>query len=212
MARVGRPGMSDAAKRELWDRWARGESISEIARALAKPPGSVFAVLKSNGGYVPPVRTRRAGTLTAADREEISRGLGRGDSVRQSARALGRPPSTVSREIARNKGRSSYRAVELRSTRPTVLAGPSRACWPKPLYFGSSWRRNWDPRRVLCALLRASLPGAGTAHECRAVHACSRCGLEARHQQRASVTPGCCAGSAGCAPGTGRARPGKGGC
>lgn len=90
MARLGRPGMLDAAKRELWDRWKQGESISQIARALERPPGSVFTVLKSNGGYVPPVRTRRAGTLTATDREEISRGLARGDSIRQVARRLGR--------------------------------------------------------------------------------------------------------------------------
>ena len=45
MARLGRPGMSDAQKRQLWDRWKVGESISQIARALGKPPGSVFTVL-----------------------------------------------------------------------------------------------------------------------------------------------------------------------
>lgn len=45
MARMGRPGMSDAQKRELWERWKAGESISQIGRALAKPPGSVFTVL-----------------------------------------------------------------------------------------------------------------------------------------------------------------------
>ena len=69
MARLGRPGMSDAQKRQLWDRWKAGESISQIARALDKPPGSVFTVLKSNGGYVPPIRMRRPGSLTVADRE-----------------------------------------------------------------------------------------------------------------------------------------------
>ncbi len=104
--------MTDEQKRELWQRWKAGESISQIGRALAKPPGSVFTVLKSNGGYVPPSRTRRPGTLTLADREEISRGLARGNSLRQIARQLGRPASTISREIARSKGRERYRAVD----------------------------------------------------------------------------------------------------
>ncbi|MGW7449812.1 IS3 family transposase, partial [Kitasatospora sp. NPDC054795] len=78
MARLGRPGMSDTQKRELWDRWKAGESISEISRALGRPPGSIFTIIKSNGGYVPPVRQRRDSQLTLAERESISRGLARG--------------------------------------------------------------------------------------------------------------------------------------
>lgn len=112
MARVGRPGMSDAQKRQLWERWKAGESISEISRALGKPPGSVFTVIRSTGGYVPPPRSRREGFLTAAERETISRGLARGDSLRKIARGLGRAASTVSREVARNKGRNRYRAID----------------------------------------------------------------------------------------------------
>lgn len=116
MARVGRPGMSDAAKRELWDRCARGESISEIARALAKPTWSVFTVLKSNGGYVPPVRTRRAGTLTDADREEISRGLG--------------PRHGTSPAQDRDR---SYRTPRLlRRPEYTRLSGPGPRVSPRP--------------------------------------------------------------------------------
>ncbi|MET8630486.1 helix-turn-helix domain-containing protein, partial [Kitasatospora sp. NPDC004669] len=104
--------MSDTQKRELWDRWKAGESISEISRALGRPPGSIFTIIKSNGGYVPPVRQRRSGQLTLPERESISRGLARGDSIRSMARALGRAASTVSREIARNKGPARYRAVD----------------------------------------------------------------------------------------------------
>ncbi|WP_405363524.1 helix-turn-helix domain-containing protein [Kitasatospora sp. NBC_00085] len=89
--------MSDTQKRELWDRWKAGESISEISRALGRPPGSIFTIIKSNGGYVPPVRQRRPGQLTLHERESISRGLARGDSIREIARTLGRAPSTVSR-------------------------------------------------------------------------------------------------------------------
>ncbi len=61
---------------------------------------------------MPPVRVRRAGTLTAPEREKISRGLARGDSIRVIAGLLGRPASTVSREIARDKGHRKYRAVD----------------------------------------------------------------------------------------------------
>ncbi|MFI6794953.1 hypothetical protein ACIBH0_04905 [Streptosporangium canum] len=67
--------MSDAQKRELWDRWKAGESISQIARVLDKPPGSAFTVVASHGGYVPPLRRRRPGTLSFVEREETSRGL-----------------------------------------------------------------------------------------------------------------------------------------
>jgi len=46
------------------------------------------------------------------EREEISRGVAAGRSARGIAAGLGRAPSTVTREIARNGGRLSYRATE----------------------------------------------------------------------------------------------------
>ena len=58
MANLGRPGLSAARKKELWDRWKAGESISDIARALEKPPGSIHGVLKATGGIAPPQRRR----------------------------------------------------------------------------------------------------------------------------------------------------------
>jgi hypothetical protein len=61
---------------------------------------------------VPPVRKRRPGFLTDSERESISRGLARGDSMRAIARSLGRAASTVSREVGRNKGPEHYRAVD----------------------------------------------------------------------------------------------------
>ena len=42
MARLGRPGLNDTQKEELWDRWGDGEGYSDIGRALGKHPASVF--------------------------------------------------------------------------------------------------------------------------------------------------------------------------
>ncbi|MCX4461563.1 hypothetical protein [Streptomyces sp. NBC_01719] len=73
--------MSDEQKREVWRRWRDGQSLSEIGRALGKVPGSIHGVVAANGGFVPAVRTRSAGVLSLAEREEISRGLAAGDSL-----------------------------------------------------------------------------------------------------------------------------------
>jgi DNA-binding CsgD family transcriptional regulator len=112
VARLGRPGLSAVRKKELWDRWKAGESISDIARALKKPPGSIHGVLKATGGIAPPRRRRSRRKLTLIEREEISRGLASGESMRAIAARLGRSASTVSREVGRNGGRRNYRALK----------------------------------------------------------------------------------------------------
>lgn len=78
--------MPDERKRELWDRWRARESISQIAVALAKPPSSVFTVLRHYGGIAPAPRKRRREFLSLPEREENSRGLATGRSLRQIAR------------------------------------------------------------------------------------------------------------------------------
>src|SRR3954471_15082458 len=102
--------MSDQSRAQSWAMWAAGKSFSEISRAIGYPPGSIFTVIKQTGGYVPAPRKRRSDALTVVEREEISRGLARKESVRQIARTLGRSASTVSREIDGNRGRRTYRA------------------------------------------------------------------------------------------------------
>ena len=102
--------MSAASKRELWERWRAGESISDIARALHKAPGSIHGMLEATGGFSPPERRRRRCALIPAEREEISRGLASGESLRAIATRLGRCASTVCREVNRNGGRRNYRA------------------------------------------------------------------------------------------------------
>jgi IS30 family transposase len=111
MAQRGRPGLSPEQKRELWSRWKAGESLSEIGRALGKQAGSIHGVVASNGGYVPAVRRRSPRVLTISEREEISRGLAEGASLRRIAGRLHRAPSSISREVARHGGRHRYRAA-----------------------------------------------------------------------------------------------------
>jgi transposase, IS30 family len=110
MAQLGW-GLSAEQKRELWQRWRAGQSLTEIGRALGKHSSSVHFVISPNGGFVPRARRRRSTALTLSEREEISRGLARGSSLRAIAASLGRAPSTVSREVARAGGPSGYRAA-----------------------------------------------------------------------------------------------------
>ncbi len=109
---MGRAGLSSAQKRELWERWRRGQSLNDIARALAKRRGSIHHVLKSSGGIEPCARRRSRRALSLSEREEISRGLAEGQSMRAIAASIQRAPSTVSREIGRHCGREAYRATE----------------------------------------------------------------------------------------------------
>jgi len=118
--------MTDVQKSELWQRWRGGESIVDISRALAADRKAVVRVLSRHGGFTPPLRKRAPQALTLAEREEISRGLSAGHSLRHIARVLQRSPSTISREVVRNGGRQRYRATEAdeaawaRALRPKV--------------------------------------------------------------------------------------------
>ena len=109
MERVRCPYMSAAEKAEVWRRWKRGESVSDIGRALERIRKSVHRVVAAHGGVPPRARTRSRWALTVAEREEISRGLATDCSLRRIAGRLGRAPSTVSREVRRHGGRTRYR-------------------------------------------------------------------------------------------------------
>lgn len=111
MPRTGRPGLSPKEKQELWRRWKDGQSLSEIGRFLGKHAGSIHGVLSSHGGIHPALPKRRLSALTLLEREEISRHLALGNSLRSIAICLGRSASTISREINRNGGIESYRAA-----------------------------------------------------------------------------------------------------
>ena len=101
---------TQAEMAEVWDRWENGESLNAIARSLERGHSAVQGMLSRTGGIRPAPKRRSRLALSLAEREEISRGLAAGHSMRMIASQLGRAPSTVSREVSRNGGRRRYRA------------------------------------------------------------------------------------------------------
>ena len=105
------PWLTAAFKAQMWRRWQAGETCSEIAQALGKYPSQIHTWVHRRGGVAPLQRRRSGVALTLLEREEISRGLCAGHSIRTIAQRMSRAPSSVSREIARHGGRSGYRAL-----------------------------------------------------------------------------------------------------
>jgi IS30 family transposase len=153
VARLGRPGgLSSAGKKELWKRWRAGESISDIARALQKPPGSIHGMLEATGGISPPERRRRKCALTPSEREEISRGLAGGESLGTIATRLGRCASTVCREVKRNGGRRRYRAQKAEEQAAKRARRPKQ-CWLAinerlGVVVAGKLREDWSPEQI----------------------------------------------------------------
>src|SRR6202140_1237683 len=140
-----------AESAEIWDRWQRGEGLKLIGRVFAKSSGSIFSHISPTGGIRPPRRRSRL-ALTLAEREEISRGLVTGRSLRVIACGMGRAPSTVSREIGRNGGRGCYRAAASdrqawgRALRPKAC---KLATHPQlQRVVARLLQRNWSPQQI----------------------------------------------------------------
>ena len=137
---------------QVWLRMRAGQAAKPTARQLGLCTGTVRAYLIRCGGIRPQPRRRAAGRLSLAEREEISRGLAAGHSIRAIALSLARAPSTVSREVNANGGRRRYRAAR------ADLAAWSRATRPKPCKLaGSSVLRaiveeklihRWSPQQI----------------------------------------------------------------
>ncbi|MDP1734605.1 MAG: IS30 family transposase [Sulfuritalea sp.] len=100
----------DNQKALMWERWQKGESLQQIAQLFDRNHSSVQRILAERGGIRPAPRCRAKVALTLAEREEISRAMVAGHSMRSVATRLGRAPSTISREVNRNGGRGWYRA------------------------------------------------------------------------------------------------------
>jgi IS30 family transposase len=96
----------------MWERWQKGESLQQIAQLFDRNHSSIQPILAVTGGIRPAPRCRSRLALTLAEREEISRAVVAGHSIRSIAAQLGRAPSTISREIKRNGGQECYRASQ----------------------------------------------------------------------------------------------------
>jgi IS30 family transposase len=86
----------------MWRRWKAGESLHEIGRACGKPHNCIRCVLLPGGGIAPAARRRSGRALPLAEREDISRAIASGSSIRAIASGLDRAASTVSREVTRH--------------------------------------------------------------------------------------------------------------
>jgi transposase, IS30 family len=164
-------GLSAEQKSELWKRWKSGQSLNEIGRALGKDHVVVHLVLARHGGIAPPARRRSRRVLTLAEREDISRAIASGCSMRIVAQDLHRSPSTISREIARHGGRAQYRASEAdqqawqsaRRPKPCLLATHGQL----PELVAGKLMQGWSPKQISGWLKMEypNDPGLRVAHE-----------------------------------------------
>jgi IS30 family transposase len=143
---------SVSQRNELWKRWKQGESLADIGEALGKRASSIYIAVRRSGGVTPDVRHRSVRHLRAGEREEISRGIAVGSSIRQIAATLGRAPSTVSREVARNNGLECYRAEAAdnraweRARRPKRCRLATRAGLRRAVARKLRW--DWAPQQI----------------------------------------------------------------
>ena len=157
---------------ELWERWKSGQCVADIARALERRNKSgVYRVLALKGGIAPLPRRRAQRALRLAEREEISRGIASGRSLRQIAQGLGRSPSTVSREIRRNGGLSAYRAswADRRAWERALRPKPCRLAYHAELRWSIAQKLalQWSPKQI-AGWLKRQFPadqGMQVSHE-----------------------------------------------
>ena len=143
----------------IWERWRKGETLHQIARLFDRYQSSIQGILAESGGIRPTEQRRSRSALTLIEREEISRGLVAGKSIRAIAAALGRAPSTISREIRRNDGPQGYRASEAdqaawdRGRRPKVCQFLQNRALAH--LVAHKLRLEWSPEQIAGWLKRA---------------------------------------------------------
>lgn len=148
----------------MWERWQKGESLQQIARLFDRNHSSIQGILAETGGIRPAPRHRSQWALTLAEREEISRSLAAGNSVRSLARSLGRAPSTISREINRNGGPKGYRASQAdqaawdRARRPKICRLVANRRLAR--IVAGKLQRQWSPEQI-AGWLKRTYPDDG---------------------------------------------------
>ena len=143
---------------EIQRRVSEGETFASAAAAVGCSTKSIQRFMARTGGMLPRSRARSPLRLSLADREELSRGLMAGESLRQIAARLGRAASTISREVAWNGHRDTYRASAGRedgraafARRPKreKLATHPRLCCEVERRL----RERWSPQQIAARLV-----------------------------------------------------------
>jgi len=155
----------------MWDRWQKVESLAAIARLFDREDPSIERIIRETGGIRPPRRRRSRLALTLAEREEISRGLVAGHTIRSIATSLDRAPSTVCREIKRNGGRRRYRANQAdemawqRARRPKICKLAHNRALSRVV--ARQLKKHWSPEQIAGWLKRKHLDdeNARVSHE-----------------------------------------------
>src|SRR6267143_5696549 len=80
-----RTRLSLTEKNDIWGRWKAGQSMHAIGRAYGRPHPTIRKLLLPRGGIAPLARRRSRLALTLAEREDISRGIASGSSIREIA-------------------------------------------------------------------------------------------------------------------------------
>ena len=161
---------TEIQKALMWEHWKRGDSLQTIAQLFDRNHSSIERILAETGGIRPVQRCRAPRALTLSEREEISRSVITGESIRALAARLGRAPSTISREINRNGGREAYRAVQAAQHAWVQARRPKRCKLAENRELAdlvaSKLQLQWSPEQI-AGWLRHMSP---SSQECQVSH------------------------------------------
>ena len=149
--------LTDAERAELRQRIEAGETFARAAAAVGCSTKSIQRLLARTGGLKRRTRPRAPLRLALAEREEISRGVGAGESCRAIAARLGRAPSTVARDVAASSGRRRYRAWRADARALQLMRRPKVAKLVRCPRLRSEVERRlamrWSPQQIAARLV-----------------------------------------------------------
>lgn len=158
---------TESQKALMWEHWKQGDSLQMIAQLFDRNHSSIQQILAETGGIRPLQRCRAPRALTLSEREEISRSVITGESIRALATRLRRAPSTISREISRNGGREAYRAVQADQHAWVQARRPKRCKLAENRELAdlvaSKLQLEWSPEQI-AGWLRHTFPSSEEYH------------------------------------------------
>ena len=170
MVKNGRPGLARVERVVFWEGMRGGLGVPEAAAGAGVSYLTGWRLFAGAGGVKGNGPVAGSGRyLSFAEREEIAVGLAAGQSLRSIAVRLGRHPSTIGREITRNRSRVGYRAraaeaqAQHRARRPKAarLAADGRL----REYVQTKLLARWSPAQI-AALLAVDFPGEREMQVC----------------------------------------------